>query len=453
MSARSHWIASSAGLLACVLGVGALSATSRVARAQDSVQVQPDVENSRFQFSGSINSPDVYVRSGPGEEYYATLRLAPGSQVTVVGIRYDWLKILPPPGSYCYVSKLFIEKSGDGTVGRVNRPDINVRAGSDLSPMKTTVLAKLNVGDSVNIIGEQDEYYKIQPPAGTYFYVNKQFVTPIKAVAVTDAPADPILDTSDSSATTVPSKSGEATDSAAPATQPSLAAATAAPTTQPVAQAADQPPAPSPEAVAESAFIALETEFRAASEKPLEDQPVNDLAKRYSAMLNDPALGDEDKQTAGFRLAILKVRMNAQERLAEVAKAEAAAAARTQTLKVEQDELQKRLDSNNVQLYAAVGVLQASSLQFGAQTLYRLTDPASGRTVIYLRGDDADALKLIGQFVGVRGDTNTDDRLNIRVVSASTIETVDPSQVNSKIIAGVIPPSLMVHAVQASATN
>jgi uncharacterized protein YgiM (DUF1202 family) len=427
MSGRYHWIISS--LILCALAVPA-------ALAQEAVQLQPDVQNSRFQFSGAINSADVYVRSGPGEAWYATQKLPPGTQVTVVGIKFDWLKIMPPDGSFCYVSKLYVDRTGDGSVGRVTRSDINVRAGSDLNAMKTTVLCQLLLGDQVKILGEQDEYYKIAPPSGTYFYVDKQFVNPVRAVAVNTAAPSPASD------------DAVATDTST--TQPSTVA-TDTPATQPTAQAAA--PAPSPADVAEAQFVALEAEFNAASAKPLEDQSDADLATRYQALSRNDALSPTDQQTAGFRYAVLKVRLDAQARLADVKKMEEAAAQRDKVLQEEQQELQKRLDANQVTLYAAVGQLQASSLQFGPQTLYRLVDPATSRTMIYLRGDDTDAVKLIGQFVGVRGDTTVDEKLNVKVIDCALIETADPSQVNGKIIAGIAPPSMVPTAVQASASN
>jgi uncharacterized protein YgiM (DUF1202 family) len=443
MSGRFHRV------LSIGLGLAALLAPPTFSRAQEPVQLQPEVDNSRFQFSGVVNSPDVYVRSGPGEAYYATIKLTQGTPVTVVGIKYDWLKILPPAGSFCYVSKLFVERRGDGSVGRVNRPDINVRAGSEMSAMKTTVLSRLNVGDDVKIVGEQDEYYKISPPQGTYLYVNKQFINPVKELPVAAAP----VDSGDQSQARQTDTVAEDDSTTRPSSSLVSASAIDAPAaTQP--SAVVQPPAgPSPAELSEQSFKTLEAEFTAASAKPLEQQPIADLSKRYEALSNDANLADADRQTAGFRLAILKVRQNAQEKLADVTRMESQAAARTQSLKVEQDELQKRLDSQAVSLYAAVGTLQASSLQYGAQTLYRLTDPATNRTVVYVRGSDADALKLIGQFVGVRGQSVTDDRLNVQVIEFTAVEPVDASLVNTKVIANITPPSLLGHAIQASAGN
>src|SRR5207248_3438513 len=127
-----------------------------------------------------INSNAVYVRSGPGDNYYPTMKLDKGVAVTVVGIKFDWLKVSPPEGSFSYVAKAYVEKRGDGSVGRVTKPDLNVRAGSDLNAMKTTVQSKLDAGQDVQIVGEQDEYFKVKPPEGAFLYVSKQFVDPVK---------------------------------------------------------------------------------------------------------------------------------------------------------------------------------------------------------------------------------------------------------------------------------
>src|SRR5438067_6420710 len=140
-----------------------------LARAEDPVPAPAtDIDNSKFQFEGRVNANSVYIRSGPSENDYPTLKLDTGATVTAVGLKFDWIKIIPPEGSFCYVAKAYVEKRGDGSVGRVTKPDLNVRAGSDLNAMKTTVQTKLDQNEDVTILGEQDEYFKIKPPTGAY---------------------------------------------------------------------------------------------------------------------------------------------------------------------------------------------------------------------------------------------------------------------------------------------
>src|SRR3954469_6484312 len=95
------------------------------ARAEDVAATE--VANSRNSALAVINSDGVYVRSGPGDNYYPTTKLTKDTPVTVVGEKFDWLKIAPPQGSFCYVAKAFIDKNPDGAAVS-NRDDVNVRA-------------------------------------------------------------------------------------------------------------------------------------------------------------------------------------------------------------------------------------------------------------------------------------------------------------------------------------
>ena len=176
--------------IAFVAFAAAMVCSPLTARAQDA-DTNPDEGNSKFQFEGVVNANAVYVHSGPSENDYPTMKLDRGAHVTVVGIRFDWLKIVPPDGSFCYVAKAYTEKRGDGTVGRTTNALI-VRMGSDLNTLKVKVARRLEADTDVQIIGEQDEYFKIKPPAGVFVYVDKQFVDPVKQIALvpTPEPAD-----------------------------------------------------------------------------------------------------------------------------------------------------------------------------------------------------------------------------------------------------------------------
>jgi hypothetical protein len=82
--------------------------------------------------------------------------------------------------------------------------------------------------------------------------------------------------------------------------------------------------------------------------------------------------------------------------------------------------------------------------------LYRLTDPANGRTIVYLRSADAEYAKNIGQFVGVKGDVVTDSQLSLKVITPTATEKVDQNLVHTKVTAQIVPPSLIPQQTQAS---
>src|SRR5262245_23368948 len=84
----------------------------------DDIQ-QPEVENAKSAFLGEITGP-TYVRSGPSDSWYPTTKLDKGAVVTVVGIKYNWLKIEPPKGSFSYVGKAFVQRHGAGGDGVVD---------------------------------------------------------------------------------------------------------------------------------------------------------------------------------------------------------------------------------------------------------------------------------------------------------------------------------------------
>lgn len=453
---RSMLVGASALALMTVAGV----------LAQDVVQ-PPAVENSKFQVQGLINGGPVNVRSGPGEGYYATQMLDKGATVTVVGIKFDWLKIVPPEGSFSYVGSVFVDRSADGTTGKINRADVNIRAGSQLNASKTTVQTRLGIGDTVQILGKEDEYLRIKPPAGAYLYVKKDFVDIVKAQAGTAS-----LPTGAQGAPQTASPTGNAdpTSSLPKASAPIIqtpdvvmtatpAAATTMPTTAPsqTAMASTRPgsavAAAPPPPTAEELFGKYEQEFTELSKQPLADQSLGDLTTKYQSIEKSPDLSDELKRVVQLRLATLTGRAQSQTKLLEARKIEKEAAQKQLVLQAEQQELTERLKQTEVQIFAAVGTLEPSSLQVGGGTLYRLTDPDSGRTMIYIRSADAKIADMIGKFVGVKGTATTDSQLSLRVITPSDIEPVDPAKVNGSVAAEIIPPSLLARQASASSTG
>ena len=141
-----------------------------------------EVANAKVNFIGKPKADGVLVRSGPGETYYPTMKLDSAAELTIVGNMMEWLKIVPPAGSFCYVSKLYVERYGDGSTGRITHNDVNIRAGSSLNPLKLAVVAKLAKDQEVKVLAEEDEYLKIAPPANAYLYVQGKSVVPVRRI-------------------------------------------------------------------------------------------------------------------------------------------------------------------------------------------------------------------------------------------------------------------------------
>jgi uncharacterized protein YgiM (DUF1202 family) len=471
----------------------AISALPGMAFAQVA-EVDPavkEVENSKFSASGIIVANAVFVRCGPGDNYYATMKMDKGAKVKVVGAKFDWLKVVPPEGSFCYVARLYVDRRGDGSVGRVNKDSINVRAGSSISPLKIGILCELNQGEDVEILGEEQEYFKIKPPAKAYLYINKKFVEPDPdakpevQVAKADPPkvdvpkvdpgtksgadvsggadfaggetpkADPTKPEVKATDPVKPDTTADATkpDSVKPEVtgnvpDPSLTPDVSNdPSLKPDAHKTDPAKVtpksdPTPE-TPEAAFDKAESAFLAARSQPLEQQPVDEILKQFEAVAKNEGLPESMRRLADARVATLKARVSAKAELVKLHQGDADLKQRQLALAAEQQELQKRIAENAVKVYTAVGTLQPSSLQQGSVTLYRITDPATGRTVCYLRSNDAGTIKLLGQFVGVRGAINEEARLGAKVITPTELTACDPGKVHLSITAQIIPPSLM----------
>jgi uncharacterized protein YraI len=151
-----------------------------------------EVESTSFPYTAEITGDDVYVRSGPGTNFYHCGKLNKGEKVKVVDKQFSWSRIVPPAGSFSWISTDYVKISpGDPSVGTVTGDNVRVYAGSDyVKPLySTTLQGKLSTGEKVKLLGEQlDDYYKIAPPAFAYLWVSTQFTKPVPEPVVTPAP-------------------------------------------------------------------------------------------------------------------------------------------------------------------------------------------------------------------------------------------------------------------------
>jgi len=159
-----------------------------------------EVDTSSFPYTAEITGNDVYVRSGPGTNFYHCGKLNTGYKVKVVGKQFSWSRIVPPADSFSWISMQYVAiNPTDPKVGTVTGDNVRVYAGSDfVKPLySTTLQGKLSKGEKVKLSGEQmDDYYKIAAPPFAYLWVSTNFTKavpePVKAPPVAPIPA-PIL--------------------------------------------------------------------------------------------------------------------------------------------------------------------------------------------------------------------------------------------------------------------
>lgn len=143
-----------------------------------------------------VVSDEVYVRSGPGKNYYPTLKLARGDCVEVY--RHDpggWFAIRPPDGSFSWVAGEFVKPGEDG-LGVIIGDRVVARVGSAFSDIRDVIQVRLNRGEELEILEAKQfnpgpaaqTWYKINPPSGEFRWIHGKFVSREK-------PEDPAAET------------------------------------------------------------------------------------------------------------------------------------------------------------------------------------------------------------------------------------------------------------------
>ena len=329
-----------------------------------------------FPYIAEITGDDVYIRSGPGTNYYRCGKLNKADRVKVIGSQFSWTRIVPPVGSFSWISKQYVSiDPNNPAIGIVTGDAVRVYAGSDkLKPIHSTTLQlKFNKGDRVKLMGEEREgYYKIVPPTGAYLWISTKY-----------------------------------TKQLGPAGQVSLAVEpkTKADTKAKTDIIAVVPTKISVEAQALEEYYALEKQIESERTKPVAQQNYVNIKKALTEISSNKNAGKAARY-AGF--AIKQV-----ERLKlalEVTKA-------VQLQNTQLQQVQERIDKaraarlakiRDLGRFAVIGKLQTSNVYGSEKELkhYRITDD-SGKTICYaLPADSAskmDLSKFIDSRVGLIG--------------------------------------------------
>src|SRR5688572_387920 len=122
-----------------------------------------------FPYVAYVNEPETYVRSGPGNQHYATGQLPAGYAVEVY--RHDgegWCAIRPPEGSFSLAPAHQL-RILDSRTAEVTASGVVARIGSALGQQVNAVQVLLERGEAVQLVGQPtpgEPWVKIAPPAG-----------------------------------------------------------------------------------------------------------------------------------------------------------------------------------------------------------------------------------------------------------------------------------------------
>ncbi len=135
-------------------------------------------------YTAHVVAADVYVRSGPGKNYYPTAKLQKGDAVEVY--RHDpggWYAIRPVEGSFTWVSGRYLKVEENG-LGRVTADRVAARVGSQFSDIRDVIQFRLHRGETVEVLGKKEfpgstsggTWYKIAPPSGEFRWIAGKYV-------------------------------------------------------------------------------------------------------------------------------------------------------------------------------------------------------------------------------------------------------------------------------------
>jgi len=131
-----------------------------------------------FPHISEVIGTNVYIRSGPGTAYYFCGKISSPAKVTVVDQEHGWSKIIPPQGSFSWISKNYVHLDPKNKlIGTVTGDSVRVWAGTaNIEPKNShSQQTKLNEGDQVKLTGEKKgDYYKILPPPGAHLWISSR---------------------------------------------------------------------------------------------------------------------------------------------------------------------------------------------------------------------------------------------------------------------------------------
>jgi uncharacterized protein YgiM (DUF1202 family) len=378
-----------------------------------------------FPFLAEITGDDVYIRSGPGTQYYNTGKARKGDKVKVVGNKFSWLQIVAPAGSYSWISKQYVQiDPRNNTSGAVIGDAVRVYAGSDeVQPLHSTSMQiKLDKGDKVTIVGEEkDGHCKIAPPEGAYLWVSSQNAKPLGTL-MAPTPAAPAMTTS-----TMPATAHPVPATRFPTNPGSL---------KPQGSLPNEPnepnmpsPAPAPITLEEQRMgqvHLLKEKVEAERAKPAADQNFAGIKKE----LMDVAGDKQSPKAAHNAQSLLKMieRCELSQDVAKAVKVQEEQFGKTQQ-QIESAKNEQLSKVEDKSIFAVIGKLLESPLfaETPGARYYRVVDE-KGKTLCYARPTGAatnvDLSKFVDKKVGLVGAIEANTEMGEAVVQFTNIVEV-----------------------------
>lgn len=136
----------------------------------------------KYPYTAYVQTEKADVRSGPGDEYYPTDRLAWGQTVEVFRAEDDqWVAIRPPEGSFSWLPTSAVARTDSPALVRVIDPQAVTRVGTVLGPQRHVEYIRLDRDELLEVLGERFEqgsepqsWLKIAPVVGEFRWMRAE---------------------------------------------------------------------------------------------------------------------------------------------------------------------------------------------------------------------------------------------------------------------------------------
>jgi uncharacterized protein YgiM (DUF1202 family) len=382
-----------------------ISFTALVCPAVETITSPNDINElaeGAFPYVAQVTGNDVYVRCGPGTNYYPCGKVNETDRVVVVATKFGWSHIVPPRGSFSWISKQYVTvDQNNPAVGVVTGDNVRVYAGSEYrEPIHSdTVQLHLNKGDKVQLTGvEQADYYKIVPPENAYLWILTDYTRRLGPVEDYPTAVEPQTVT-------------EIEVIPAPATR--------APAEVPV------------ESEKLKEYYALKRQIKAERTKPIANQDYTNIKKALLVI----AENRDDIKAARYAKFTLK-QIERCELALDAEKAVRLQDAQLQQAKehIEETEAARLAQVPNLGKYTVIGLFKTSSVYDSQQfqrMYYRIVD-SSDETICYAvatgPAENISLFKFRGKQVGLVGKISPHWQTGDVLVEFTEIEFVEPTR-------------------------
>jgi hypothetical protein len=375
--------------------------------------------------------------SGPSDRFYRVGEVNPGQIVLVDGEGNAWSRISYPSNLFAYVRVEEVKVDGGfATLTTQSKLKAANPSGGFTNSWKALMDSPLSVGERFKVIepakeGDVVVGYKITPPDSARCYVESRALRHATDAEVETFKSKGSVPSIPTPPATTPKPDGGTAKPFTPVTPgPTTSPDASKPTTGPIViNPQDTKPAPAPAKPEDRAVGKIEQlveTFNTVWKQPVLTSEVGELKAEFERAAEKAKDNPDLQKQLQKRVDALQARIDFRETVRKQADARAALDKKKNQLDEEVSNWEKS------RVYTVVGELQPSTVYDGQHLpqMFRVVSVGgSPRTLGYLKpSKDVDLTAMMGQVVGVIGDSTLDRSLKLNIIDPIKVVTLKEAQ-------------------------